>query len=47
LELLLRIHLFSSLGFVNIYLLVGDKPALLGTDIAGQVGKIPNSDTCA
>jgi len=40
LELLTQIHLLSSLGFVNAYLLVGDKLALVDTGMAGQAGKV-------
>ena len=39
-ELLPQIHLLSSLGFVNAYLLVGDKLALVDTGMAGQSGKV-------
>jgi glyoxylase-like metal-dependent hydrolase (beta-lactamase superfamily II) len=40
LELLPQVHLLSSLGFVNAYLLVGDKLALVDTGMAGQAGKV-------
>jgi len=40
LQLIPQVHLLSSLGFVNTYLLVGDKLALLDTGMAGQAGKV-------
>jgi glyoxylase-like metal-dependent hydrolase (beta-lactamase superfamily II) len=40
LGLLPQIHLLYSLGFVNAYLLVGDKLALVDTGMAGQADKV-------